>query len=62
MPAKSKSQFRLMKAIEYNPKIAKKFDMSPEQAAEFTSSNVKGKSYGKLPEKKAIGGKLAGRW
>lgn len=56
MPAKSKAQFRLMKAIEHNPKIAKKFGMSQSTAAEYTSSNVKGKSYGKLPERKKEGG------
>ena len=52
MPAKSKAQFRLMKAIEHDPKIAKKFGMSQDVAAEYTSSNIKGKSYGKLPETK----------
>ena len=49
MPAKSKAQFRLMKAIEHDPKIAKKFGMSQDVAAEYTSSNVKGKSYENLP-------------
>ena len=58
MPAKSKAQFRLMKAIEHDPKIAKKFGMSQDVAAEYTSSNVKGKSYGKLPEHKKAGGGL----
>lgn len=56
MPAKSKSQFRLMKAAEHNPKFAKKVGISPETAAEYTQSNVKGKAYGKLPEHKAKGG------
>ena len=56
MPAKSKSQFRLMKAVEYNPKFAKKVGIKPSVAAEFTQSNVKGKSYAKLPEKMASGG------
>lgn len=56
MPAKSKAQFRLMKAAEYNPKIAKKVGISPEVAEEYTQSNVKGKAYGKLPERKAEGG------
>ena len=58
MPAKSKAQFRLMKAIEHDPKIAKKFGISQDVAAEYTSSNVKGKSYGKLPEHKKAGGGL----
>jgi hypothetical protein len=39
-PARSRSQFRLMKAIQHNPKVAKKFGMSQEQAAEYTKSNV----------------------
>lgn len=58
MPAKSKAQFRLMKAVESNPKVAKKVGMSPSVAAEYTESNVGKKSYGKLPEKKASGGGL----
>jgi hypothetical protein len=58
MPAKSKAQFRLMKAIEHEPKIAKKFGMSRSTAAEYTSSNVKGKSYENLPEHKKEGGGL----
>lgn len=56
MPAKSKAQFRLMKAIEHNPGLAKKIGMSQSKAAEYTSSNVKGKSYAKLPTRKAEGG------
>ena len=56
MPAKSKSQFRLMKAIEHNPSFAKKVGIKPSVAAEYTQSNVKGKAYGKLPERKAEGG------
>lgn len=56
MPAKSKAQFRLMKAAEYNPKFAKKVGIKPSVAAEFTQSNVKGKAYGKLPEKMKKGG------
>lgn len=56
MPAKSKAQFRLMKAAEHNPKFAKKVGIPSSVAAEYTSSNVKGKSYGKLPERKASGG------
>ena len=57
MPATSKAQFRLMKAVEHNPAVAKKIGMSQSQAAEYTSSNVKGKAYKKLPETKAKGGK-----
>ena len=56
MPAKSQAQYRLMKAAEKNPKFAKKVGIKPSVAAEFTESNVKGKSYGKLPEKMASGG------
>ena len=56
MPAKTKAQFRLMKAAENNPKFAKKVGISPDVAAEFTQSNVKGKSYAKLPEKLKNGG------
>lgn len=56
MPAKSKAQFRLMKAIEHSPKLAKKIGMSQEKAAEYTSSNVGKKSYGALPDKMASGG------
>lgn len=51
MPARSKQQFKLMKAIEHNPKLAKKFGMSQEQAAEFTKSNVGKKRFSKLKEK-----------
>ena len=56
MPAKTKAQFRLMKAAENNPKFAKKVGISPDVAAEFTQSNVKGKSYAKLPERLKDGG------
>jgi hypothetical protein len=56
MPAKSKAQFRLMKAAEYNPKIAKRVGISPDVAAEYTQSNVGKKAYGKLPEAKKNGG------
>jgi hypothetical protein len=58
MPAKSKAQFRLMKVIEYNPKVAKKFGMSSEKAAEYTSSNEGKKAYKKLPAKLCGGGKV----
>jgi hypothetical protein len=59
MPAKSKAQFRLMKAIEHDPSVAKKFGMTQDKAAEYTHSNVKKKAYGKLPEKMAGGGLYA---
>jgi len=58
MPATSKAQFRLMKAAESNPKVAKKVGIKPSVAAEYTTSNVKGKAYGKLPEHKATGGRV----
>lgn len=56
MPAKSKAQFRLMKAAQYNPKIAKKVGISEDVAKEFTESNVGKKAYGKLPEAMKKGG------
>lgn len=56
MPAKSKSQFRLMKAAENNPQFAKKVGISKSTAAEYTSSNTGKKAYSKLPEAKAKGG------
>ena len=59
MPAKSQSQFRLMKAAEHNPKFAKKVGISPSVAKEYTESNVGKKGYSKLPEKMAGGGLYA---
>lgn len=56
MPAKSQSQFRLMKAAENNPKFAKKVGISPSVAAEYTSSNKGKKAYSKLPERMKEGG------
>lgn len=56
MPAKSRAQFRLMKAIEHNPGVAKRVGMSQSAAAEYTGSNVGKKAYGKLPEKAKTGG------
>lgn len=56
MPVKSKSQFRLFKAAENNPKVAKKLGMSQSKAAEMTEANVGKKSYSKLPKKMADGG------
>ena len=40
MPAKSKAQYKLMKAAENNPEFAKKIGISQEKAKEFTSKNV----------------------
>jgi hypothetical protein len=59
MPAKSQSQFRLMKAAEHNPKFAKKVGINPSVAKEYTESNVGKKDYSKLPEKMAGGGLYA---
>jgi hypothetical protein len=59
MPAKSKAQFRLMKAVEHNPKLAKRTGISPDVAAEYTTSNVGKKSYNKLPDKMAKGGEVS---
>lgn len=59
MPAKSKSQFRLMKAAEYNPKFAKKVGIKPSVAAEYTESNVGKKAYSKLPENMKKGGDVS---
>lgn len=56
MPAKTKSQFRLMKAAENNPSFAKKVGIKPSVASEFTQSNVGKKAYGKLPERMKDGG------
>ena len=49
MPAKSKAQFRLMKAVEHDPKVAKRVGMTSDQAREYTASNVGKKAYGHLP-------------
>jgi hypothetical protein len=56
MPAKSKAQFRLMKAAENNPAFANKVGIKPSIASEYTESNVGKKSYAKLPDSKASGG------
>ena len=42
-----------MQAIAHNPKIAKKYDMSPAQAAEYVSHNTGKSAYKNLPEKKS---------
>ena len=59
MPAKSKAQFRLMKAAERDPRFAKKVGIKPSVAKEYTESNIGKKSYGKLPDKKAKGGNIS---
>jgi hypothetical protein len=56
MPAKSQAQFRLMKAAENDPKVAKRTGISRSVAAEYTGSNVGKKAYSKLPAKMAKGG------
>jgi hypothetical protein len=48
MPAKSKAQFRFMKAVEHG--YLKVPGLSKREAREFTAKN---KSLKKLPEKKA---------
>ena len=58
MPATSRAQFRLMKAVENNPSLAKKTGISQATAAEYTKSNVGKKAYAKLPAKKAEGGSV----
>ena len=59
MPAKSKAQFRLMKAVEHDPKIAKKVGIGSDVASEYTKANVGRRSYAKLPEHKAKGGEVS---
>ncbi len=59
MPAKSQAQFRLMKAVENDPKVAKRTGISQKVAAEYTESNVGKKAYPKLPAKMAEGGLYA---
>lgn len=56
MPAKTKAQFRLMKAAENNPAFAKKVGIKPSVAAEFTESNKGKKAYKTLPERMKDGG------
>lgn len=51
MPASSKKQFKFMKAAENNPEFAKKVDIEPEVATEFTKGNVGKKRFAKLKEK-----------
>jgi hypothetical protein len=51
MPAKSKAQFRLMKAVEHDPNLAKKLGIKQETAKEFTRYNVGKQRFSKLKEK-----------
>lgn len=51
MPAKSRSQFRFMKAAEHNPSFAKKAGISPAEAKEYTNSNTGDNAYSKLKER-----------
>ncbi len=55
MPAKSKAQFRLMKMLENNPKLAKEYGISREQAREFTEENIGNKRFSKLKERLSKG-------
>lgn len=50
MPAKSKKQFKFMKAAENNPEFAKKVGIEPEVAKEFTKGNVGKKRFSKLKD------------
>jgi hypothetical protein len=59
MPAKSKAQFRFMKAAENDPRFAKKVGIKPSVAKEYTESNVGKKAYSKLPAQKAKGGNVS---
>lgn len=55
MPAKSKAQYKLMKAAENNPEFAKEVGIKPSVAKEFTKGNVGEKKFSKL--KKRLGKK-----
>jgi len=55
VPAKSKSQFRFMKAAENNPEFAEKVGMEPEVAAEYTKGNKGKKRFARLKEKVSKG-------
>lgn len=59
MPAKSKAQFKFMKAAEHNPKFAKKAGIKPSVAAEYTKSNVGKKAYVDLPARMKKGGDVS---
>jgi len=51
MPAKSKQQYKLMKAAENNPEFAEKVGIKPSVAKEFTKGNVGSKRFSKLKER-----------
>jgi len=51
MPAKSKSQMRLMEAAAHNTDFAKKVGIKPQVASEYTKENVGNKRYSKLKER-----------
>lgn len=46
MPAKSKAQFKLMAAVEHNPKFAKKVGIKPSVGKDFVKAT---KDYKALP-------------
>lgn len=51
MPAKSKAQFRFMKAAANNPEFAKKVGIKQKDAEEFTKENKGKKRFSRLKEK-----------
>lgn len=51
MPAKSKQQYKLMKAAENNPEFAEKVGIKPSVAKEFTKGNVGSKRFSKLKKR-----------
>ena len=53
MPAKSKAQYRQMRAVAHSPKLAKKTGIPASVGKEFSAAT---KSYDKLPEHKKEGG------
>jgi len=50
VPAKSKAQFRFFKALENNPELRKKHNISKEEAEEYTKDNKGKKRFSKLRE------------
>ena len=58
MPAKSKAQYKLMKAAENNPEFAKKVGIKPEVAKEYTKANVGKKRFSKLKNRIKKNGKV----
>lgn len=51
MPAKSKAQYRLMKAAENNKTFAKKIGIKSEATKEYTKENKGNRSFSKLKER-----------